>query len=182
MGYILKGDFETSIGPSQEIYVKVDNFRISKITSVFEFVVSYWISKKAADDFKLDYIEQKRRPSIGQIEQKVYSFEQDDVDGTEIELPNFFSQQMAKEEKIEKPVYEIVKVEEEVPYVSFDDEGEEVTLYRSIFTEKEQLVKVEHITKKIIDYSCLDNIHEYAYSVVEDKLKNLLPNVELEIK
>ena len=80
---------------------------------------------------------------------------------------------MIKEENVTESVFELQKVTKEVPYVSFDSDGNEVTLYRTV--ESDEKVKVGETvnSKKVVDYNIINNLGYYCY----DKLAEILAEV-----
>ena len=48
MGFIINADLETSQGPTQELYVRVEGFSFNKVTAQLGFQVTYWIDREHA--------------------------------------------------------------------------------------------------------------------------------------
>ena len=86
---------------------------------------------------------------------------------------------MVKEEKVEIPIMEKKKVAVEVPYISFDENGDEVTLYRTVEEEKQVKVGVKKEVKKVIDYSIIDKLTIYSYGILKDELSKLFPKSKI---
>ena len=43
MGFIINADLETSQGPTQELYIRVEGFSFNKVTAELGFQITYWI-------------------------------------------------------------------------------------------------------------------------------------------
>ena len=80
MGYILNVDLETTNGPSQEVYVRIENFAVNRVTSKARFQLTYWIDKDHATRFNKTYVEEEDRPMVGLIRDKVIYYENDEID------------------------------------------------------------------------------------------------------
>ena len=83
---------------------------------------------------------------------------------------------MIKEQEVEIPVYKTKTVQVEVPYISFDEQGDEITLYRTVEEEKKVKVKTVKETKKVIDISVLDDLTGNSYKVLKEELKKFFPS------
>jgi len=85
-------------------------------------------------------------------------------------------------EKLEKEdILEEQEVSKEVPYVSFDEDGEEITLYRTVVSK--ELVKVgeTEVYKKVVDYGVIDNLQTFCYNHLVEKLSEVFPEDKIEI-
>ena len=63
----------------------------------------------------------------------------------------------------------------EVPYVSFDENGDEVTKYRKIEEEKRVEVGKKEEERHIIDNEKLFNIQETCYEDMKKQLSEIFP-------
>ena len=86
---------------------------------------------------------------------------------------------MVKEQEVEIPIIEKKKVAVEVPYISFDENGDEVTLYRTVEEEKEVEVGVKKEMKKVIDYSIIDDLTIYSYNILKEELSKFFPKSKI---
>ena len=95
-------------------------------------------------------------------------------------IPIIYRAPVAVVEEIEFPIYEEQETVEEVPYVSFDENGDEITKYK----DQINLVKVKVGTKKEIrnkiNPEIITNLYEFAYKVVKNKLAELFPEDKIE--
>ena len=67
-----------------------------------------------------------------------------------------------------EPIYEVREVTEEVPYISFDENGDEVTKYREILTEQKIQINEEKVTKKVKN---IDLIKEDIFKTIYNKIE-----------
>lgn len=169
MGYILEVDLETNLGPTEEMYCRIESFTFNKLTAELGFQVTYWLNKGVAVRSGRTFLDEEIKNQRGLINSKVISFE-DSKNGEEIDLPQFIVSTASKREKVEIPVYQTKKIKKEIPYISFDENGEEVTLYRTVEIEEDFEVGKNIEIKDVIDYQQLENIYQFMY----DKLKEYL--------
>ena len=45
MGFIINADFETNLGPTQELYVRVEGFTFNKVTALLSYQITYWVDR-----------------------------------------------------------------------------------------------------------------------------------------
>lgn len=182
MGFILDVDLETSEGPSHEVYVRVESLTFNKVTMEVGFQLTYWESKEYAEKFNRFTTDQPPNNAVGLIQERVIYFKDDESDGEEVLFPHHIKTQIIKVDVTEIPIIETKEVKVEVPYVSFDENGEEITKYRTIVKEEEVQVGVENIEKEIFDYSALNNIFEFAYNHAKKVLGKLIPEDKILIE
>lgn len=182
MGFILDVDLETSEGPSHEVYVRIESLTFNKVTMEVGFQLTYWESKEYAEKFDRVTTDQTPNNCIGLIQERVIHFKDDESDGDEILFPHHLRTAITKLQITEIPIFETKKEEVEVPYVSFDENGEEITKYRTIVKEEEVQVGVENIEKEVFDYSALNNLFEFAYNHAKKVLGELIPEDKILIE
>ena len=68
----------------------------------------------------------------------------------------------------------------EVPYVSFDENGEEITKYRKIEEDKRVEVGTKEEERHIINNEMLFNIQETCYNDLRIKLTEFFPEDSIE--
>jgi hypothetical protein len=174
MGYILEVDLETNLGPTEEMYCRVESFTFNKLTAELGFQVTYWLNRDVALKSGRIFLDEEIKNQRGIISSNVISFE-NDKNGKEILLDQFLVVKATKTENIDIPIYQNKRVKKEVPYVSFDEDGEEITLYKTVEYDEEVVVGSKKEIKEVIDYSLLENIYEFMY---EKLLENLSINFE----
>ena len=85
MGFIINADLETSQGPTQELYIRVEGFSFNKVTAELGFQITYWIDREHAIKHNRVYLEQEVKPMVGLVQNKMMYYEQPEYDGEEIE-------------------------------------------------------------------------------------------------
>ena len=96
--------------------------------------------------------------------------------GEKVDIKNLYSFEMVKEQEVEIPIFKTKIVQVEVPYISFDEQGDEITLYRTVEEEREVKVKTVKETKKVIDLSVLDDLTGNSYKVLKEELMKFFPS------
>lgn len=180
MGLVLKVDLDTSRGSTQEAYIRIETCRINKVQAQLEFTTTCWINKKAAGSFYRKYLDDPLTNAGGLINKEVvYYKDENDIKGTEVSIENFYKVHTVKEITVEEPVYETKVVKKEVPYISFDENGDEVEKVKTV--EKEEKVQVDTLVKKrkLIDYSLMEKPFEFAYQYLKDELSKFFPKSKI---
>ena len=181
MGYVLNIDLETSQGPSYEVYVRIESMVVNRVTAKLRLQLTYWLDKEHALKTNRIYVDEELRALSGMIQDKVLYYENEESEGKEIILPFMIEEDIAEEVEIDIPIFEKQKVVRKVPYISFDENGEEITLERDVITEKEVQVGTEKEIRKVINYKLVENIYEYSYSKIKEKLGEFIPKDKIEI-
>ena len=78
MGFIINADFETNLGPTQELYVRVEGFTFNKVTAQLSFQITYWVDREHAIKFNKVYLEETNKNAEGLIQNKVIYFDESD--------------------------------------------------------------------------------------------------------
>ena len=180
MGLRINVDLETSGGPTQELYVRLDTLNLNKVASKIKYVVSYWIDKDHALRFNRTYLEQPRPGANGILAREVVYYENEESEGIELTLPLAFEAYPVSKQVITLPVFEMKPTVVEVPYISFDENGDEVTKYRKIEEEKRVEVGTKEEERHIIDNEKLFNIQETCYDDLRIKLTEFFPEDSIE--
>ena len=105
------------------------------------FTTTTWIDKQAADKFYKSNFEDNGNNAVGLFSSNVLYYTEGDKEGTEINIPNTFNVPMGKKQLVEEPIFEKKDISKEVPYTSFDEEGNELTLYRTVTCLSIQIVQ-----------------------------------------
>lgn len=182
MGFILDVDLETSEGPSHEVYVRIESLTFNKVTMEAGFQLTYWESRDYSNRFNRIYTSEKKKNAVGLIQERVIYFKDEESDGEEVLLPNYMKTPVVKVDKVEVPKYEMQMVEKEVPYVSFDENGDEITKVRKITKEEKVQIGSEFKEVEIYDHNALSNLFDYCYKYAMGEIGKLLPieNIKVE--
>jgi hypothetical protein len=105
----------------------------------------------------------------------VIYFENEESEGKEMQLEQFNRVLVADKQEIDVPVFEEQNVKIEVPYISFDENGEEVTKYREVIRKKKVQVGSNKETRSVIDVKAFNNIYGYCYKKLKEYLSTFLP-------
>lgn len=180
MGFKLNVDLETSEGPSHEVYIRIESFSFNKVTSEVMFQLTYWIDQTHAKAFNREFLDQDTKNAVGLIQERILYFPDQTSDGEEILLSHHYIVEAAEEREIEIPVFETKLIQKEVPYTSFDENGEELTLYRTVTSEEQVQTGNEKHIKKVIDPKLIKDIFEFCYRVTKTKLMEYFPEDKIE--
>jgi len=182
MGLRLNVDLDTNRGQTNEAYIRIETVRFNRVQTRIEFTTSCWVNKEAADAFDKKYVDDPLGSSVGLVTKEVVYYEdENDVKGTEVTIENFYTETISREENIEIPIYEEKEVTKLVPYVSFDENGDEVIKEKEV-TKKEK-VQVDSKTeiKQVVDFSLVDDIFEFTFNALKKHLSKVLPEDKLQI-
>jgi hypothetical protein len=176
MGLVLDLDLETNLGPSHEVFASIDSIRVNKTLAEVRFSCTYWLEESYSKRFFREYIEDELNNAKGQVSQNIIYYEDQSSDGEEITLPNFFPNiPLAKKVEVEVPTVEKVTVDRKVPYISFDENGNEISLEKTIQEEVEKITGYTKEERSLIDYSSINNIEDFCYIYLREELGKLLP-------
>ena len=175
----MKIDLETSAGPTKEGYCRIDTYRVDKVTSRLRFAVTYWMTEKDAAEFNRTYLDEDLKQARSLFASKVVYCPDQLSEGEEVDLPTFFDVNMAETITVEEPILEEKEIEKEVPYISFDENGDEITKHRTV--KKKEKVTVGHKTvkKDRIDNSIIGDLPRYCYYHIETELRKIFPKGEI---
>ena len=179
MGLCIKVDLETSWGPTKEAYVRIDSYRIDKVSSRLRFAVTYWATVEQAAKFNRSYLEEELKQAKGLFSSRAVYYEDHLSEGDEIDLPTFFDIKLAELVTVDEPITEMQKVEKEIPYISFDEDGEEVTKYRNVTKNENVVIGSKTVKKNRVDNSIIGDLPEYCYNYIRKELKKIFPKGEI---
>ncbi len=178
MGFIINADFETNLGPTQELYVRVEGFTFNKVTAQLSFQITYWIDQASAIRHNRVFLDEEVKGMKGLVQDGVIYFDSPESSGKEIKLSQFERVIISKEDEIESPEYETQMVEVEVPFISFDEDGDEIMKTRIVTKPKEVQVGTILETRSVIDLEAFDDIYGYVYRRLKQYLSTFF-NEEL---
>ena len=179
MGLVMNFDLETSAGPTKSAYCRIDTYRIDKVTNRLRFAVTYWTDKESAAKFNRTYLEEDMKQAYGLFSSKVVHYPDQLSEGDEVDLPTFFDVNMADTITVEEPILEEKEVEKEVPYISFDENGDEITKTRTVRKKEKVVVGHKTVKRDRIDNSIIGDLPAYCYSHIEKELKKIFPKGEI---
>ena len=179
MGFILDVDLETSEGPSHEVYVRMESLTFNKVTSMAQFQITYWHDQSQAIKFNRTYLSEQKKNAVGLIQEKVIYFEDPESEGVEILFPHHLKVPVVREDTVDVPVYEMKEVQREVPYISFDENGDEITKTRVVTREEQVKVGTRTKVEQVIDGTLLNNIFGFCYEQIRKELEKYLPSEKI---
>lgn len=180
MGIKLHLDIETNRGPTSELYIRIDSWKVNMSINEIIFTTTSWLDKTYADRFLRKYYTDELNPATGLVQAKVIYYESATDDGKEVEIENLYKVPMYVEKEIKSPVYEEKEVSREVPYVSFDENGDEITLYKTITSLEKVKVGVTREIKKVVDYTIVDRLRQFSYDYLIEELSKVFPKDKIE--
>jgi len=86
---------------------------------------------------------------------------------------------MIVEKEVEEDITEKQTVNKEVPYVSFDENGDEVTLYRTVEVTEDIVTGTKTELKSVIDYTIVDRLQEFSYDYLVKQLSKVFPKSKI---
>jgi len=181
MGFRLNVDLETSAGPTQEAYIRIDNYRFNKVTSELTVTTTCWLDSEKAHSFNRSTLDEPLGNAVGLIGSKVLYYPDEVSDGIELEIPNLFKGTVVEKKEIEVPIYENKQVTKKVPYISFDKMGEEITLTREVTETKKVEVGSNTVVKEVINPELISDLYGFSYKLVKEKLTEFFPEEQITI-
>ena len=175
MGILIDSQIETSQGPTSNLYFRIDSWKINRSVGDITFTTTSWVSKKFADNFLRSYYDEPLRNAIGLVSSRVIFYEENDTIGTEMIIDNLYKVPMYEEVEVDEPIYGVKETSKEVPYVSFDENGEEITLYKTVTQKEKVQTGTEKVLKKVMDYSIVNRLEEFCYDHLAEKLEHFFP-------
>ena len=172
MGLQIDLELETNRGPTSELYIRIDSWRVNRTVNEIIFTTTSWLSKEYADRTLRKFITDPIPPSIGLVGSKLISY-QNSRQGEELIIENLYKMSMAKEQQVDIPVYEAKSTTKEHPYVSFDEDGNEVTVYRSVTSTENVQVATDKKNKLVVDYKIINNLEDNCYSYLIEQLSEV---------
>lgn len=167
MGLLFNLDTDTVKGPSESIYCRIDQITIQKDAN--RIIVSLIYFKDIDQSSRIDC-----------ISYEVIVYENDDTEGREIRLPSVLKLDLSEKVTIKEPIYKQELVKEKVPYVSFNDLGDEITKYREVEVEKNIKVGEEEKEVSIPAYTAIQkDIFGFCYGKIKENLLKTFPYLEI---
>ena len=179
MGLLIKGDIETNVGPTNSIYCRIESYKVQIPRAQVQFTVQYWQDKESADGYTGVY-EGDNRENTGHYAYDIVNHSEvliyKDSTPSSIELPKSIKSSPRIEKELMVPTYEKKVVTKEVPYISFDENGDEIVLTRKVDTLERVLVKERATHQQYFDRKVLNNFPVYCYMELKQHLKDYFEN------
>ena len=67
MGLVIKADIETNQGPTKELYIRIDSYKVNRTVGQITFTTTSWLTKRYADRFLRTYIEEEFKRRVDAI-------------------------------------------------------------------------------------------------------------------
>lgn len=175
MALRLEVDLESHLGPTQEAYVEIDSIKLSRPNGMLRFSVTVWINEQSSKNFYKEHLDSPSNGAVGLLANKVLYFENEESDGEEVELKIHYALPFTKKVVTEKVLTEKVKQTEKVPYVSFDEDGNEITKYREVIKEVIIDKGTEEVTLDMYDYNVFSDPTEFINNILFEELSKTFP-------
>ena len=181
MGLLVKGDFETNFGKISELYLRVESIYFNRPSGKLNFSITHWLDKQYADEYTKLYADDEDKKNRNNIDERILIFKKDGS-VKEFLFKHSYEVFLATEKEIEVPIYDMVVKEVEIPYISFDENGDEIQKVRIEEQETKTQVGTEKVTKQVIDLYLLENVLQFCYNTIKQDLvstfgeKNLIDN------
>lgn len=167
MGFLFNLDTDTVKGPAKSLYCSIDQITIQKEVNRIIISLSYFNNIK-------------KTSRIDSISYEVLVYEEGDTEGKDIRLPSVLKLDLTEKVTIKQPIYKQELVKEKVPYVSFNDLGDEITKYREVEVEKNIKVGEEEKEAIIPAYTAIQkDIFGFCYGKIKEKLLESFPYLEI---
>jgi hypothetical protein len=180
MGLRIKVDLETNQGPTDQLYVRIDSWKINMTVNEIKFTTTSWLDKTYGDKFLRKYYDEELKSSLGLVSSKVVYYPTADSQGVDLDIDNLYNVPMYVEKEVKQAIYKEQDVSKEVPYVSFNEEGDEVTLYRTVTTKEQVQVGEEVVVKQVVDYTIVDRLTDFCYEHLIKELSRFFPEDKIE--
>lgn len=175
MGLVIDSHIETNNGPTKELYFRIDSWKINRSVGDITFTTTSWLNKDHADRFLRNYYDEPLKAAIGLVSSKIVYYSDYEKEGAEFNIDNLYKVPMYEEVEVEEPVYGTEEVTKEVPYVSFDENGDEITLYRTVVRKDKIQTGTTKVLKKVMNYSIVDRLEEFCYDYLKGRLSQYFP-------
>ena len=167
MGLLFNLDTDTVKGPTTSLYCRIDQITIQKEVNRIIISLSYF-----------NDVEKTSR--IDSISYEVLVYEDSDSEGKDIRLPSTLKLDLGEKVVIKEPIYKQELVKEKVPYVSFDELGEEITKYQEVEVKRNIKIGEEEKEATVSTYTAIQkDIFGFCYDKIKQKLLESFPYLEI---
>ena len=170
MGFIVNADLETTVGSTTSLYVRIESIVLNRVSGKIRYQITYWANQEYAVSSTKMYADEEEQRYQGLVGERMILYTDSNKEGVDLLLPHMIEEDLAEEKQVEVPVFETIETTKEVPYVSFDSEGNEITLYRTITSSENVKVGTTIEIRKVINPALACDIYKLGYN----SLKNVL--------
>ena len=171
MGFIVKADLETTQGSTFELYARIESIVLNRVSGKIKYQITYWVTQDHAIKSTKVFTDSDQQKYQGLVSERILVYTKDLPEGSEIVLPHMIEEDLAEDKEVEVPIFETVETSEEVPYVSFDNEGNEITLYRTVTSVKEVKVGSTYEIRRVINPALACDIYKLGYGSLKRVLE-----------
>jgi len=175
MGIVIEAEIETNQGPTNKLFFRIDSFKVNRTVGDITFTTTSWLNKVHGDNFVRYFYDDALRSAIGLISSRIVYYKSAKSKGKEINIDNLYKVPMYNEVEVEEPIFSSKSITKEAPYVSFDENGDEVTLYKTITHQEQVQSGTKKVTKKLMDYSVINRLEEFCYEHLAKELEKYFP-------
>jgi hypothetical protein len=175
VGFTVNADIETSQGATQELYVRIESIVVNRVSGKVSFQVTYWIDKDHAIASSKQFAEDEEQQYTGLISNRVLYFNNTDSESVELLLPPMIKEDLSEDKEVEVPVFSTMEESKEIPYTSFDSNGDEITLYKTVTSYKNVKVGTKLESRKVINPALASDIYKLGYTSVYNTLQAYFP-------
>ena len=169
MGLLIKGEIDTITGSTTSLYLRVDQITIQRESNRMLVSTTLWKGLK-----------DKYNPGEN-IPGSIVYYKDIKDEGEELEIPLGYRFDLTQKIYVREPIYKKKLVKEEVPYVSFDKNGDEITKYRTIEVEKNVLVEEKEQEIEVSNFQLIQtDIFKTVYDRIYSELIKILPEEIIE--
>jgi hypothetical protein len=157
-------------GELTEAVVRIENYRIEKLTGIFHVTLAMFKNETDASDFKFTYIEEFLEPHLRTKQPPMVVPSAIVIDGVDKFYPTYIQIPFTTPEEVEEDVYEDMKTTES--YSDFDSDGNVVQKTREVTVS--QKTGTIMVTKNRIDMSVIgSDPYGWAYSKIKPYFADL---------
>tara|TARA_B100000212_G_scaffold63224_1_gene43280 strand:+ start:753 stop:1301 length:549 start_codon:yes stop_codon:yes gene_type:complete len=170
MGIIIKADLDTNNGSTNKAYASIRTFTVNRERYHISYNVQYFLNKNSVQ--KPTYIGEDI--DYGSISPFFSPYNIIFYKGKgkfeELNLIQNKKLILGKSKTISIPIYEELEKIKEVPFITFDQDGNEVEIVRHQKVKVKEKVGSEKVKKEIIDESLIENPLKACYEDLEKEL------------
>ena len=166
MGFTVTGSITDAIGKQVDnFYVRIGHYNITKPLGVIGVTMEHYVNKASASKAQPTYTEDLSTDADGLLTpQFTYNGESHNW-----AFP--FQYHLTQSVQVEQLVYSSSFTDQEIEYIDFDDDGNEVIRTRT------ESIETVHTSSELVDRSLIDinqitgSVYEYAYNEVKGHYK-----------